>query len=172
MTLGEESVYALIPPPHHAPARPIMHRSRFPGRLDRTTLVQPLGVAKRTDAHATFGRPDGCNAHHPTDFVRAHAREPSLPLPAPPTQRKIKVKECIPKRTEQPTMNLVSAKNFVTSNAVEAILSKPKSQAAPMAFTMKEDFGKVPRYLELNKAKVAREKAQVEEYLKTRDAQV
>ena len=63
-------------------------------------------------------------------------------------------------------MGLVSKKNFVTSNAVEAILSKPKkTMQDPLQYTKKQDYGKVPNYLLRNKAKIEAEKAAVQRYL-------
>lgn len=42
-------------------------------------------------------------------------------------------------------MGLYSAKNFVTSNAVEAILAVPANrQQLPIDYLRKEDFGRVP----------------------------
>jgi len=54
-----------------------------------------------------------------------------------------------PPRSEQPVMNLVSSKNFVVANAVEVILAAPKKlPEGAKDFLKKEDYGKVPRYLE------------------------
>jgi hypothetical protein len=166
-----ESIYDLIPPTQHVPQRPDMHHSKFSGRLDRSTLVYPMGVAKRQAAHATFGVPEGHTAKDPKQFTRAHTGTAVLPPPAPPSTTKAKVKQSTPKRTEKPVMNLTSGKNFVSANAVEAILSKPTPVRPELPYTMKPEYGQVPKYLETNKKKVAQEKEQVEEYLKMRDAQ-
>ena len=168
----EESIYDLIPPAQHVPERLPMHRSQHNGSLDRATLVYPMGVAKRGASHATLGRPEGCCAKDPRNFTRAHTGTSVLPPPAAPTTTKIKVKQATPTRVEKPLMNLASGKNFVTANAVEAILSKPKPVKHELPYTMKPEFGQVPTYLASNKAKVAAEQAQVEEYLKMRDAEV
>merc|ERR1740121_1692450 len=46
-------------------------------------------------------------------------------------------------------MNLASQKNFVVSNAVEAILAAPKKlDEGAKDYLKKEDYGKTPKYLE------------------------
>lgn len=49
-----------------------------------------------------------------------------------PSAEKMRLKAAVPMRTEVPTMGLHSTKNFVTTNAIQAILSKPPQ--------MPEDF--------------------------------
>jgi|AntAceMinimDraft_5_1070358.scaffolds.fasta_scaffold54185_1 hypothetical protein len=62
-------------------------------------------------------------------------------------------------------MGLVSAKNFVTANAVENILSQPKKTfQAPMDMTKKANYGKVPRYLQTIKSQINTEKEMIAEY--------
>ena len=168
----EESIYDLIPPAQFVPQRPAMHRSKFKGPLNETTLVYPMGIPKRANSHATFGFPEGFVAKDPSQFTRAHTGTAVLPDPSAPSKPKQKVKDATPKRTDKPLMNLASGKNFITANAVEAILSKPKPTKHELPYTMKPDFGAVPKYIETNKHKVAAEQAQVEEYLKMRDAPV
>jgi len=46
-------------------------------------------------------------------------------------------------------MNLVSSKNFIVSNAVETILAAPrKTSKGAKDYLHKEDYGKVPKYLD------------------------
>merc|ERR1719217_1345106 len=46
-------------------------------------------------------------------------------------------------------MNLVTSKNFVVANAVETILAAPKKTAqGAKDYLHKEDYGKVPKYLD------------------------
>eukprot|EP00892_Ulva_mutabilis_P011911 jgi/Ulvmu1/9092/UM005_0187.1 len=170
MSMGE-SVYNLIPPEQPVPVRPRMHQSRFPGKLDEKTLVYPMGVAKRAASKCTFGKPDGMSAQAPENFTRAHTGTAILPAPGPPSRVKPTLKCPTTTRTEKPLMNLHSGKNFITTNAVEAILSKPPARQAEVPYTMKKTYGKVPKYLQTNKKQVAAEKAQVAEYLRTQDSQ-
>lgn len=54
----------------------------------------------------------------------------------------------LPDPKDKPIMNLVTSKNFIVANAVEAILAAPKKVPNnDMDFLNKEDFGKVPPYL-------------------------
>ncbi len=51
----------------------------------------------------------------------------------------------MPRREDRPTMGLRCAKNFVTSNAVEAILAVPANRRRPpIDYLKKEDYGRVP----------------------------
>lgn len=172
MTAMGENVYNLIPPEQPVPVRPRKHKSRFPGKLDEKTLVYPMGVAKRADSKCTFGKPDGVSAQHPHNFTRAHTGNANLPTPGPPSQVKIKMKAPTTSRVEKPLMNLHSGKNFITTNAVEAILSKPPARQTEVPYTMKRNYGKIPKYLQANKQQMEAEKAQVAEYLREQDSQV
>merc|ERR1719262_1884582 len=66
-----------------------------------------------------------------------------------PTKLKPKGKPAVPKQEDMPIMNLVTSKNFVVANAVETILAAPKktSQGAK-DYLHKEDYGKIPKYLD------------------------
>merc|ERR1711881_824001 len=85
-----------------------------------------------------------------------------------PSSLKVKNKPSIPKKEETPVMNLVTSKNFVVANAVETILAAPKktSQGAK-DYLHKEDYGKVPKYLEHIKQDIDAEY----EYIKMLQAQ-
>ncbi|CAM9571051.1 unnamed protein product, partial [Pylaiella littoralis] len=78
-----------------------------------------------------------------------------------------RMKPPVPRREERPTMGLPCAKNFVTSNAVEAILSVPANRRRPpIDYLQKEDFGRVPEYLGLVQAEVRAENEMVEEFVR------
>lgn len=158
----EESIYNLIPKPVEVPAKPPLYHSTHEGKIDPAHFV--MGVSKR--GRGTFGAPSGEYKPKPTEFLSKHSKEPILPDPAPVSDPKTKRKAPVPSRKEKPIMGLVSKKNFVTSNAVEAILSKPKkTMQDPLQYTKKQDYGKVPNYLLRNKAKIEAEKAAVQRYL-------
>lgn len=123
-----ESIYNLIPSEQAVPPRLVRHKSCFPGKLDEKTLVYPMGVPKQPISKRTFGRPDGVAAEHPKNFKKAHSGHATLPVPEKPSHTKDIRKGATPKRTEKPKMNLHSGKNFITTNAVEAILSKPPKE--------------------------------------------
>lgn len=73
-------------------------------------------------------------------------------------------------RDDKPIMGLKSAKNFVTANAVEAILAVPGTRAPakndPPQYRNKEDYGKVPRYLSQVKDEIERENMLIEEFVR------
>ena len=49
--------------------------------------------------------------------------------------------------TERPVHGLKSGKDFVVSNALDAILSSAKKLPKATEWTKKKDYGKVPEYL-------------------------
>jgi hypothetical protein len=54
----------------------------------------------------------------------------------------------VPKRDEKPIHGLVSDKNFIVANAVEAILSAPVLPSQKdKDYLKKKNFGKVPKYI-------------------------
>ena len=90
-----------------------------------------------------------------------------------PSNSKTKLKPSVPSRNEVPAMGLTSGKNFITSNAVEAILSKPgKVPQEPFQWTTRPGYGEVPMYLRRNKLTMMREKESFEEYVKMRSQPV
>jgi len=55
-------------------------------------------------------------------------------------------------------MNLVSSKNFLVANAVEVILAAPpKPKVVGKDYLHKEDYGRVPKYIESIKQDIAAE---------------
>ena len=84
---------------------------------------------------------------------------------APPTRKKMTIKPSLPSKDDTPVMGLVSAKNFVTANAVENILSKPKKKfEEPMDMTKRPGYGEVPKYLQTIKSAINNEKEMIAEY--------
>jgi len=64
-------------------------------------------------------------------------------------------------------MGLKTNKNFITANAVEAILAVPKgSEITEPDYLKKADYGKVPGYLPLVKEEIARENEMIDQYVK------
>jgi len=156
-----ESIYDLIPRPQVVPARAPRYHSKFPGEVE----PKEMGMGASRKPSATFGPPSGANHPNPTTFLKKHQKEPVLPDPAPPSFSKGATKPPVPARGERPVMGLVSSKNFITVNAVENILAKPKkTDQEEMMWTAKSDFGKVPTYIQKNKQKVNEERKRVEEY--------
>jgi len=107
----------------------------------------------------TMGKPPGSNSNTPRDYIRkgchnaAVAMLSEVKLKCPemlqPTELKPKLKGSVPPRMDAPVMNLVTSKNFIVANAVENILAAPRKAAVGTKdYLKKEDYGKVPKYLD------------------------
>jgi hypothetical protein len=73
-------------------------------------------------------------------------------------------------REDKPILGLKSSKNFVTANAVEAILAVPGNRARvtkdPPQYLKKDDFGQVPKYLNQVRDEIDRENEMIEEFVR------
>lgn len=77
-----------------------------------------------------------------------------------------KAKPSVPRREEKPIMGLRTSKNFITANAVEAILSVPQMpRNDEVDYMSKSDFGAVPEYLDKVKEEIRRENDMIDEYV-------
>ena len=90
----------------------------------------------------------------------------------------------VPEHTEKPVMGLKSNKNFITTNAVDNIMSVPKKPAANFVdtrggkvnelepsglvpkFVKKKDYGKTPTYLVKRKEDMEQAQRDYDEYIK------
>ena len=78
-----------------------------------------------------------------------------------------KTKPELPDKRDVPVMGIKTSKNFITANAVEAILQVPKAiEHGELNYMKKEDFGKVPSYLLEVKEEVRRENEMIDKYVK------
>merc|ERR1719191_513967 len=111
-------------------------------------------------SHRTLGKSPGSHQPDPHGWLKKNEKTscvPSLtqvkreqPNLLQPTTLKSKSKPRIPAKDDAPPiMNLVTSKNFVVANAVETILAAPKkSSQGAKDYLHKEDYGKVPKYLD------------------------
>ncbi len=84
-----------------------------------------------------------------------------------------RTKPQVPDRRERPVMGIKTSKNFITANAVEAILQVPKTvENGELNYMKKEDFGKVPSYLLEVKEEIRRENDMIDKYVKEKMGQV
>jgi hypothetical protein len=73
----------------------------------------------------------------------------------------------VPDRAEKPVLGIRTNKNFITANAVQAILQVPRIvDKGEENFLEKEDYGKVPQYLREVKEEIRREKEMIDKYVK------
>lgn len=78
-------------------------------------------------------------------------------------------KDPIPSRSDHPVMGIRTSKNFITANAVEAILAAPRvvPEANPN-YMLKQDYGKVPAYLSQVKEEIRRENEMIDRCVSAR----
>jgi len=171
----EESIYNIIPPKKMEVEKPPMHRSSHAGTIPPTASTfgqagtsHPMmtNIAGDTQekivankSGRTFGKHPGSYQPDPQGFLKKGDKNQKVagltevkreqPHLLQPSTLKPKNKPGIPPKSDKPVMNLVSAKNFVVANAVETILAAPKKTSqASKDYLHKEDYGKVPKYLE------------------------
>jgi hypothetical protein len=170
-----ESIYNIIPPKEIEQEKMPMHRSihnpkkhptgtTFGGA--QTSHPVCMNIAGSADdkvvpnkSGRTFGKAPGSNRNFADDYMKKNAKTTKVqtlsevkrtqPNLLQPTELKPKLKPDVPKTKDVPVMNLVTSKNFVVANAVETILAAPKkTQQGVKEYLSKEDYGKVPKYLQ------------------------
>lgn len=83
------------------------------------------------------------------------------------------IKPAIPDKSDRPVVGITTNKNFVTANAVEAILMEPRQpKPGEPNYLLKEDYGKVPDYLTLVKEEVRRENEMIDRYVRERMGEI
>ncbi|CAM9828082.1 unnamed protein product [Chrysoparadoxa australica] len=183
-----ETIYSLVPVAPEKVEKPSMYRSMHPpdSQLAGTTIglqgtTRPLGVGSFTSrkAHATFGRSEASYRSDPKQYLKKGAR--STNIWSDSAKRTIgggtiscrdttKLKASVPRRDDVPVFGVASTKNFITTNAVAAILAKPggnaRSRAPVINYLEKEDYGQVPGYLEQVKAEVKHENDMIDTFVR------
>jgi len=159
--MAEESIYRLIPDEEIVPPKAKMHRSRH-GVVPPSYSTFPRKEAARgadTSASMLFAAPSGAIGRDvgpdvdPKKYLKAHGsgRDVLPEVKQFVRHETIPKKSGVPLKTEKPVMGLITEKNFVHANAVEAICStakkKPTANDQPLAMERKT-FGKKPAYLE------------------------
>lgn len=82
-------------------------------------------------------------------------------------------KDPVPSKDEKPILGITTSKNFITANAVEAILQAPRRPVQKeLNYLKKEDYGKVPSYLTQVKEEIRRENEMIERYVKEQMGEV
>ncbi|TMW59627.1 hypothetical protein Poli38472_004696 [Pythium oligandrum] len=181
----EECIYNLIPKVVVAPAKPERYRSKHDpsvnptgstfGLHGKTRLIgSNVGDDTKVDRRAgakTIGR--SSDKPDPKGFTKKGERCSTTVDPAKkPTKFDYDgpKRPSVVKRDEKPIMGLKSSKNFVTANAVEAILAVPGTRARvtrePPQYVKKEDYGQVPKYLNQVKDEIERENEMIEEFVR------
>ena len=106
-------------------------------------------------------------AADPGNFLKKPRKKSGELAPLPAFKRSGGLKKAgIPKSVDRPVMGLRTEKNFITANAVSAILAVPQVPREEAAdYLRKEDFGKVPAYLGMVKAEIEEEEALIDSFV-------
>ena len=107
---------------------------------------------------------------NPKEFLRRGTRQcrdgARIPSVEHHNRNKEAHKPSVPSRDDKPVQGLKTSQNYVNCNAVEVINSSPKKRKEmEVPFTAREDYGKVPAYLETVKAEIEHEKELVDKYV-------
>lgn len=165
-----ESVYSLIPDPVIIPGRPARHVSKFstsggkdPQPPSYTTFPNKAVVDGPNDGSgaAAFQRamvPMGKSVAAEIDPAAFLKKGEGMPQLQHSTVKKERILRKPSIDNEKPVMGLLTDKNFVTCNAIEATAMATKGRKVPeLRPTERPTFGKVPRYLDELKASLADE---------------
>lgn len=171
-----ESIYNIIPPKPVVLEKPPMYRSKHSGVTPPTAstfhtkgttypaisnIYGDYGEKPVQDLQSrTLGKVPGDSRKDPANFTKKYEKTEKVASLSELKQmhpERLQPKELKPKtrvggppaRGDEPVMNLVTSKNFIVANAVETILAAPKkvSQGAK-DYLHKDDYGKVPKYLQ------------------------
>lgn len=178
-----ESIYNLIPREYYEPPKQPMHRSSHdPNKkvsgstfgCHGSTRLPGAGEVKVKEG-AFYGPPRGelaISAKNMVQFKRA--AEESLKSRSPNWRDSYRhTKAPIPDKTDRPVIGITTNKNFVTANAVEAILMEPRQpKPGQPNYLLKEDYGKVPAYLTLVKEEVRRENEMIDRYVREKMGEI
>jgi len=105
--------------------------------------------------NSTFGPCPNKSVADPSHFLRKGTRRSSIIPPSKISShdddkrhQQQHSKPPVPSSDDRPVMGLKTRKNYITSNAIEAIIQEPKcvDRKEPL-YIEKENYGKIPNYL-------------------------
>jgi len=174
-----ESIYNLVPQEYVAPVKEPMYRSKHDPLTPLsgstfgckgTTRLLGAGQLVVKDG-ALFGPRESHEKPDPKEYLRKSETKlvPRATQEGNTFKYTDREKPPVPSRDERPLLGLSSQKNFITANAVEAILQVPRGldDGGPK-YLKKEDYGKVPAYLTQVKEEIRREKEMIDRYVEER----
>lgn len=175
-----ECIYKFVEQPQAKKPKKQIYRSKYDPNgpligstfcMHGTTAVDGKGVHSLKKNHVvstSFGvQPQAPN---PKQFLRKGTRQcrdgARIPSVEHHNRNKDANKPSVPLRKDKPVQGLKTSKNYVNCNAVEVINSAPKKRKDfEVPFIAREDYGKVPAYLETVKAEIEHEKDVVDMYV-------
>lgn len=179
----DESIYNLIPKPQVIPPKEPRYESKFKETAKKELNEKKVGHATMGYAKEPVPQPD--------NYLKAHAKELTHQFPNPPRPHRgdtpqaepAAKKPGVPRHNEQPLLGLKTTKNFVSQNAVDAIMTVPrkpekncvdsrkgnKFNLEPSGMTpvyiKKKNFGSIPNYIVERKNESAKAKEEYEAYM-------
>jgi len=177
-----ESIYNHVPVPVETYEKPPMYRSKHnpKGEITYSTFgatgtTQLPGAAKMKKSAAAHMGPAESQRPNPSTFMKAGQKtlaisgrisKPGEHMTSTFTRSMAATKPSVPSRHEKPITGLKSNKNFITHNAVEAILQVPQKPVSDEAdYLGKADYGQVPEYLGQVKEEIKRENEMIDQYV-------
>lgn len=173
----EESIYNLVPKEKILPEKDKRYRSFYPPWLHPTAttfnlnntsypkvanmngeVLLPRGAHSTFGNWRTFGLPEGSYKQDPQNFYKKGHQYKTIPPPERIRSESEIRKPSVPTLADKPIMGLKSDKNYITANAVDAILMAPRKKAKEeFDYLKKKDYGKVPNYLKKLKVDIENE---------------
>jgi len=164
----EESIFNLIPKEEEIEQKRRRYKSCYPSNIPpsystlchktttRPGITNPNGsfvIEGGTHSHkanyATFGKRGGQAKHNPNEYTKKGTRFTISVNSKKCHYKSQERKPPIPENSDKPIMGLVSDKNYIISNAVENILAAPKNtDSKKVDYLTKNNYGKVPKYIE------------------------
>lgn len=164
-----ESIYNLVPREYVAPQKQPMHRSTHDPQQNLSGSTFGCFGSTRLPGAGVVEKKGGANfgPHKKLGDSGTFKKAANSSLKASGEYtRKEKTRPAVPTKEDKPVMGITSNKNFITANAVEAILMVPKSNGKPeLNYLKKEDYGQVPEYLTHVKEEVRRENEMIDKYI-------
>lgn len=165
----EENIFNLIPEQQQTVRKEKRYRSKY---NPNAPVVGSTFGRKVTNRPGSMGKPLGCSKADPACYLKGRSAMQQMKAEsrAKPFSRNRNMRKApVPKVNERPVMGLQSTKNYVTANAVEAILAVPGNRARVQEqvpqYRHKVDYGRVPGYLGDVKEEIQRENEMIEQYL-------
>jgi len=169
-----ESIYSLVPREYIMPEKkPMFISGHDPQQTlagstfgcKGSTRLPGAGVVVKKDGSMFGPRHDEKKT---TGYLKAHTGEP-FKKTVEKGEKYVSTKAPVVKASDQPIVGVRTTRNFITANAVEAILTAPRvPQTQVPNYSGKEDFGKVPAYLTQVKEEIRRENEMIDRYVRDR----
>jgi len=176
--MPEESIYDLIPKPVSASKKTVRYKSKFNpkmppsystfgrGARGQHTTSNVGGDMQSNKSSKAKGSTFGPTTKHQVDFQKFKTRtKKGLPTPKKFTYTDRR-KPGLSMKLEKRAIPKKEKKNFITQNAVDAIMKVTrKPEKKDVRFVKKAEYGKVPGYLKEVKADIQAEREFIEQML-------